>query len=310
MGKKDRMDPYDKTLVDPLKMGQRNREDHPKKRFTITFTIMSGNEVDFGKIFTFNHDIISLGRNKANHLVLEDPRVSKNHCRIEVMYSEDLEQIIIKDLDSTNGTYVNGVAIKQSILKSGDKIEIGETVLRFGYNDEIEERYHSKLFTFASTDSLTGLYNKRYILNELENQIKMVKRSQRLFSIVLLDIDDFKKINDTCGHLAGDEYLKKIASTINANLREQDIASRFGGEEFLILLPETLIEGAARLAERVRKKIEELELTFQECDIKTTVSVGISQFDPETPDCESLIRSADVALYRAKKEGKNKVVWT
>ncbi|MCK4836302.1 MAG: diguanylate cyclase [Candidatus Aminicenantes bacterium] len=308
MSKKDIQDPYDKTVVDPLKIKQKIQKGASKRKYNIILTVLSGKEADFGKVFTFNQDKISIGRNKKNDLMLDDPRVSKMHCQINVIYSDVLEQIIIEDLDSTNGTYVNGSTVKQSILRPGDKIEIGETVLRFSYNDEIEEKYHSKLFTFASTDSLTGLYNKRYILTELDNQIKMVKRSQRLFSVVLLDIDDFKKINDSYGHLAGDEILKQVAYTIRHNLREQDIASRFGGEEFLILLPDTLLEGAYKLSNRIRQKIEEMELKFQKYSIKTTISAGISQFNPGTPKIESLIRSADIALYRAKKEGKNKVV--
>jgi diguanylate cyclase (GGDEF)-like protein len=218
-----------------------------------------------------------------------------------------LEPVIIRDLTSTNGTYVNGILISQNILKTGDKIEVGETVLRFSYNDEIEEQYHAKLFTFASTDSLTGMYNKRYILNEMENQIKIVRRNQRLFSIVMLDIDDFKNINDSHGHLAGDDYLKKVAQTIVDSLREQDTASRFGGEEFLILLPETTLEGAQKLAERIRQKIENMELDFQGNIIRSTISAGVSQFSLEFSDAENFIRSADIALYRSKSEGKNRV---
>jgi diguanylate cyclase (GGDEF)-like protein len=138
--------------------------------------------------------------------------------------------------------------------------------------------------------------------------MKLVKRNQRLFSVVLLDIDDFKKINDSYGHLAGDEYLKKVASTIIVNLREQDTASRFGGEEFLILLPDTQIDGACKLAERIRKRIEEMELMFQEYLIKTTISAGVSQFDQEDHDPENILRRVDVALYQAKSKGKNRVI--
>lgn len=302
------MDPFEKTVVDPLKIRDRLDRGISGHQFNLIFTVMSGNELDFGKVFTFTNDRIVLGRDKDNDIVLDDPKVSKAHCEINLLYADVIEQIIIKDLDSTNGTYVNGILINQNILKSGDKIEVGETVLRFSYNDEIEEQYHAKLFTFASTDSLTGMYNKRYILNEMENQIKIVKRSQRLFSIVMLDIDDFKVINDSYGHLAGDEYLKKISETIAHSLREQDTASRFGGEEFLILLPETMIDGAFKLAERIRQKIEKMELNFQGHSIRSTISAGVSQYDPDFSDAESFIRSADIALYRSKNEGKNRVV--
>lgn len=305
---RDNIDPFEKTVVDPYKVKQKIQKDFSKQKFNIILTIISGKEVDFGKNFTFTEEKIFIGRSKKNNLFLEDPKISKRHCEINVIYTDVIEQIIIRDLDSTNGTYVNGVSVKQKILKPGDKIEIGETIFRFSYNDEIEEKYHSKLFTFASTDSLTGLYNKRYILNELNNQIKLVKRNNRLFSVVLLDIDDFKKINDSFGHLAGDEYLKKVATTITINLREQDTASRFGGEEFLLLLPDTLADGACKLAERIRQKVEEMELMFHEHLIKTTISIGVSQFNQDDFNLEILLRRVDIALYRAKKEGKNRVV--
>jgi diguanylate cyclase (GGDEF)-like protein len=307
---KDNIDPFEKTVVDPYKVKQKAQKDSSKQKYNIILTVISGKEVDFGKNFTFTEEKIFIGRSKKNNLVLEDSKISKRHCEINVIFTDVVEQIILKDLDSTNGTYVNGVSVKQKILKPGDKIELGETILRFSYNDEIEEKYHSKLFTFASTDSLTGLYNKRYILNELHNQMKLVKRNQRLFSVVLLDIDDFKKINDSFGHLAGDEYLKKVATTININLREQDTASRFGGEEFLLLLPDTLDEGACKLAERIRKKIEGMELMFHDHLIKTTISAGVCQFSQDDYDLEILLRRVDIALYRAKREGKNRVIKT
>jgi diguanylate cyclase (GGDEF)-like protein len=302
------MDPFEKTVVDPLKIRDKGSLDSSGHQYNLIFTVMSGNELDFGKVFTFSKDRICMGRDKENDIVLDDPKVSKVHCEINLLYTDVLEQIIIKDLDSTNGTYVNGILINQNILKAGDKIEVGETVLRFSYNDEIEEQYHAKLFTFASTDSLTGMYNKRYILNEMENQMRIVRRNQRLFSIVMLDLDDFKTINDSYGHMAGDEYLKKVAQTISSSLREQDTASRFGGEEFLVLLPETMIDGAFKLAERIRKKIEKMVLDFQGHSISSTISAGVSQFDSDFSDAESFIRSADIALYRSKNEGKNQVV--
>ena len=308
MDNNDNFDPFEKTVVDPLKVRSTIDEDTSEHQFNLIFTVMSGNETDFGKVFNLNQDRILIGRDKDNDIILDDPKISKVHSEINPIFSDVLEQIIIKDLDSTNGTYVNGILIKQNILKSGDKIEIGETVLRFSYNDEVEERYHAKLFTFASTDSLTGMYNKRFILNELETQIKIVRRNQRVFSIVMLDIDDFKAINDSYGHLAGDEYLKKIALTISRSLREQDTASRFGGEEFLLLLPETMIDGACKLAERIRQKIEKMKLDFQGHSIKSTISAGVTQYGPEISDAESFIRSVDIALYRSKNEGKNRVM--
>lgn len=300
------IDTDEMTVVDRTKAEYAKHK--PKTRLSIMLTVIQGSEIDFGKTFNFTQNSIRIGRNqKLNTIALNDRKVSKVHCEISGLKTNDLEQIIIKDMGSTNGTYLNGELIRQSILSSGDKITIGETVLRFNFNDEIEEEYHSKLFNYAAVDALTGLYNRRYILNELENQLKIAKRNNRECSIMMVDIDDFKQINDNYGHHAGDEYLKKVAFFINHTLREQDIPGRVGGEEFLVILPETNIEGAIQLANRIREKIEETAMPYKTDTIKTTISAGITRYTPGY-DCLALFQLADTALYQAKQAGKNRVV--
>ncbi|MCP5104822.1 MAG: GGDEF domain-containing protein, partial [bacterium] len=166
----------------------------------------------------------------------------------------------------------------------------------------------SKLFTFAATDSLTGLYNRRYTINELENQSKIARRNNRIFSLVIIDIDDFKKVNDNYGHLAGDDYLKKTAFVINRCLREQDICGRVGGEEFLVILPETRLEGAINLASRIREQIEQTRLIYRDQSIQTTICAGVSQFGLHATHSRELFKKADDALQKAKNTGKNKIV--
>ena len=279
-----------------------------ESEFTISFTVIHGSDVDFGKHFLFSGSPVLVGREKTNSLCLEDDKVSKVHCEVNIIRNMELEQVVIKDLDSTNGTYVNGEPIRQAVLKTGDKIELGDTVLRFNYKDEIEEVYHSKLFTFAATDSLTGLYNRRYTINELDNQSKIARRNNRIFSLVIIDIDNFKRINDTYGHLAGDDYLKRMAFVLNRSLREQDICGRIGGEEFLVILPETGIEGAVNLTHRIREQIEKTEIIFQGKVVKTTISAGVSQFGLHATESRELLKIADMALQRAKRTGKNTIV--
>ena len=137
---------------------------------------------------------------------------------------------------------------------------------------------------------------------------RIARRSLRAFSIILLDIDDFKQINDCYGHLAGDEYLKRFAGLIRDTLRDQDIAGRIGGEEFLIVLPETAIEGAMQLAVRLRKNIEDFVLPVQNQDVRTTVSAGVCQYQRGMNEVSDLLDLADQALYEAKKSEKNKVL--
>jgi two-component system, cell cycle response regulator len=301
-----RVDTDEMTVIDKQKSALARKK--PKPCFNILLTVIQGHEIDFGKTYHFSQESIRIGRTpKTTTIAVNDPKVSKIHCEISAVKTNDLEQIVIKDLGSTNGTYVNGESVQQRILIPGDKISLGETVFRFSYNDEIEEEYHSKLFTFAATDALTGLYNRRYVINELENQLKIARRNKRVFSIVIMDIDDFKQINDSYGHSAGDEFLKKLAFIMNHSLREQDIPGRVGGEEFLIILPETAMEGAFQLANRIRERVAESELIYKNFSIKTTISAGISQYKADI-DSQTLYQLADQALYKAKQSGKNKII--
>jgi diguanylate cyclase (GGDEF)-like protein len=281
-------------------------------KLNITLTVVQGSDVDFGKTYNLETLPVRIGRDKSSAIRVNDYKVSKQHCEISLIKTGDLEQIIIKDLNSTNGTFVNEQAIEQRILDGGDRITVGATILRFSYNDEIEEVYRSKLFSFAATDALTGLYNRRYILNELEAQSRIARRNDRVFSIAIFDIDNFKQINDTYGHPAGDDYLKNIAHIISHSLREQDISGRIGGEEFLIILPETDIDGAFHLADRIRRKIQALAINHDGNLIKTTISAGLSQFKAHASSTgagmDTLFQMADKALYEAKNTGKNKVV--
>jgi diguanylate cyclase (GGDEF)-like protein len=280
-----------------------------KAEQSIVLTIIAGNEADFGKHFVLERKRTGIGREKANDIALYDGKVSKAHCEISVIRSSrGVEQIGILDLDSTNGTYVNGEAVVQATLKAGDKIQAGGTILQLSYSDEIEREYHAKLFDFAARDALTGMYNKRFIINELENYCRIARRSARAFSIILIDIDDFKQINDRYGHLAGDDYLKRIAALFASTLREQDIAGRIGGEEFLVILPETMIDGALQLAVRVRKNVEEFVMPLQNQEIRTTISAGVCQYERGIKDVKELLDLADQAMYEAKKADKNKVM--
>ena len=300
-------DPYEETICDRKLILP--SDGGPKAEQSIVLTIIAGSESDFGKHFVLERKRTAVGREKANDIALNDGKVSKAHCEISVIRSgRGIEQISILDLDSTNGTYVNGETIIQATLRAGDKIQAGDTILQLSYSDEIEREYHAKLFDFAARDALTGLYNKRFIYNELENYCRIARRSGRTFSIILIDIDDFKQINDHHGHLAGDEYLKQFAALVRNSLREQDIAGRVGGEEFLVILPETAIEGALQLAVRVRKNVEEFVLPYKSSGIHTTISAGVCQYEKGIRDVKEFLDVADQALYEAKKAEKNKVM--
>lgn len=276
--------------------------------FKMSFTIIQGTDIDFGRAFQFLQDNVIIGRDEDCDIRLADDKISRKHCRVELVRNGEEEHVALHDLRSTNGTLVNGEAVSSRVLLSGDRIEIGSTIMRFSYSDQLEEQFHARLFDMATMDELTGVCNKRYLLRELENQGRIARRNQRVFSLLMLDIDHFKGINDQYGHLAGDEYLRMLSFSISRLLREQDIIGRFGGEEFLIILPETALDGAVILAERIRARIAEAELTYADSCIRATISIGVAEFGKHGSDLQRMLQMVDKAMYRAKSGGRNRVV--
>jgi diguanylate cyclase (GGDEF)-like protein len=220
---------------------------------------------------------------------------------------EHTKEVELRDLESTNGTYHNGGKITRALLKNGDKIRIGSTVLMLSLSDREESAYHARLFELAIRDAHTGLYNRRYLLQTLKTTFTVVKRNRRDLGLIIFDIDDFKQINDRYGHIAGDEYLRIIGGVLKNSLREQDVCGRYGGEEFILLLPETGLTGTRRVGEKIRSRVEQLKVPYQNREMRTTISGGIACYKPSVASAEDLIAQADRALYQAKFRGKNRV---
>jgi len=172
---------------------------------------------------------------------------------------------------------------------------------------EIKSREMTRL---SNTDVLTGLYNRRYFDNEFERELKRSGRSSNVLSVIMLDIDDFKVINDTFGHQVGDEYLKKTAETLTSVFkRESDIVARYGGEEFIVLLPGVNADHARQLAEDLQYKIKAMKIDHQGNKVGATISSGIISSVPDVNTIsDSIISGADQALYMAKQKGRDRVV--
>ncbi|MEZ4337377.1 MAG: diguanylate cyclase [Sandaracinaceae bacterium] len=264
--------------------------------------IYSSDARQFGKRYSLGDEPLPRGRGQENRIVLDNDSVSRRHCRAEKRGA----QWYVVDLDSTNGTYVNDQQVTELALRRGDQIKIGDTIVKFLSGSDLEAQYHETIYNMTIVDGLTGINNKRYLMEALEREIPRARRHQRPLSVVMFDIDHFKSINDNYGHLAGDYVLKELATLVKGRLRPDDVLGRYGGEEFCAALPETNLPGAVSIAEDLRRRIEERRFVFEGEVIPVTVSLGCSELDGEM-DVLQLIKAADEKLYDAKRGGRNRV---
>ncbi len=200
----------------------------------------------------------------------------------------------------------NGDFSHRILLTNQD--ELGQLAAAFNLMIEKLEQSQKALKDLATIDELTGVYNRREFNKLLKNELERSWRYSHCFSLLLLDIDYFKKLNDTYGHQAGDEALRQIAAILKQEFRELDRVARYGGEEFVIILPETSTASAYAVAERIRQVISNYSLSFNGETIKMTVSGGLTSFPEDGNDRESLIHAADQALYAAKRSGRNQII--
>ena len=259
---------------------------------------------DLGRKFDLTSEETLIGRTSKADIQVDQDSVSRNHAKIRV----DGTRITIEDLGSTNGTIVNDEHIEEVLrLRNGDLVKIGRTVFKFIASNNIEAAYHDEIYRMTTVDGLTQVFNRRYFEDAIERELSRSRRYTRPLSLVLLDIDHFKKINDTYGHLAGDAVLKELALTVRARTRREDVFARFGGEEFALLLPEVDQKGALQLAEKARKLVEKHSFVFDGEDIPVTMSAGVATLIKKNENPAELIRRADEKLYEAKTGGRNRV---
>ncbi|MDB4958352.1 MAG: hypothetical protein JWO36_5921 [Myxococcales bacterium] len=247
-----------------------------------------------------------IGRGVEADVRLIEDKMSRKHCRLVV----DEGVTFIEDLGSSNGTYVNGVRVERQQLSDGDKIQIGETtILKFTYNDSLEENFQKQMYDSALRDGLTKIFNKKYFHDRIRTEFAFTARHGTVLSLILFDIDHFKKVNDTRGHLAGDKVLALLAQHVLNLLRSEDVFARYGGEEFAVLCRQTNVENAEVLAERIRGSVEQLPIMHNGDRIPITISVGVAMIpDTRITDVDAFIGVADEALYAAKRGGRNRVV--
>ncbi len=232
-----------------------------------------------------------------------DSSVSRVHARIECR----ADGFYVRDLESTNGTFVNNLPVADSKLEDGDYIRFGNCIYRFLAGGNLEAEYHEEIYRLTVLDALTGLHNRRSLGEYLDRELARAQRFARPLAIALFDIDHFKAINDSRGHLAGDSVLRDLATLLKTVVRKDELLVRYGGEEFAMVLPETPVEQAVIACDRLRKNVEAQRFSFEGKDIAVTVSIGVAISTAETKDPDDLIGAADAKLYEAKRSGRNRV---
>jgi len=259
-----------------------------------------------GKMLKLEKGEFVMGRAPDTQLQVEDDGISRKHCKITPAANGFFQLV---DLGSTNGTFLNGIKVNVATLQDGDKIQIGaNTVVKFSIQDQLEEQYQRSIYESATRDGLTRIFNKKYFLDTLRKEFAYCLRHRVPLSLVMFDIDHFKKINDTYGHPAGDYVLQKLAAKVSETVRQEDLYARYGGEEFALMLRESPSDKAVRAAERCRRAIDGTEFVFNGTPIRVTISLGVATvLDSDFAQPEDLISAADKYLYRAKKGGRNRV---
>ncbi len=245
-----------------------------------------------------------VGSGPLCELRVADPTVSRRHASLVVTDAG----LLVTDLGSTNGTFVNDERVtERRPLRDGDQIKVGRSILKFMSGANIEANYHEEIYRLMTVDALTQVYNKRYFGEVLEREYNRSQRYKRELSLLLCDVDHFKKVNDVHGHLVGDGVLRQVAAEMKQRLREQDIFARVGGEELAALLPEIGLEGALVTGEKLRKIVESTAFVVEQVSVRTTISIGVATLDGRVKDPSALYERADAALYEAKSSGRNRV---
>jgi two-component system cell cycle response regulator len=246
-----------------------------------------------------------IGRGGKAQIRLIDDGISREHAEIVVQGND----VYLHDLGSTNGTFCNGVKVNTRPLADGDKILVGSTtILKFTYHDNLDEVFQRQMYESALRDGLTKAFNKKYFTDRLESEFMFSVRHSSALTLVMFDIDHFKKINDTYGHPGGDAVLTELSALMMMSLRTEDVFARYGGEEFAVICRGSDLAQAQVIGERLRRAAEGRQFGYDGKLIPVTISVGLAGMpDPTIKDASALVAAADEALYRSKQGGRNRV---
>ncbi|MEI9949298.1 MAG: GGDEF domain-containing protein [Pseudomonadota bacterium] len=262
--------------------------------------------VGAGQVLSVTQTPFTMGRHATNQLPIDDDSISRFHARFVC----EEGKYFVEDLGSRNGTFLQGKRITRAEIRDDDWVQLGARVaFRFTLTDSRQEGLLRKLYESSTRDALTGAYNRRHFDDRLRAEIAFAVRHATDCALILLDLDHFKRVNDTYGHPAGDEILRHLGGIANRALRTEDVFARFGGEEFAVILRGASTRGAGRLAERLREALTQQHAVYEGQEISVTLSAGCAALSCcATPSPDEVVAIADRRLYAAKQAGRNRVV--
>jgi diguanylate cyclase (GGDEF)-like protein len=284
--------------------------DTQRRKAAACLLVISGKAI--GRMFKLSKSDMLLGRGHDVDIIIDEVAISRRHARISIKSDGE---VWLQDLDSKNGTYFEGERVTAVQLHDGDRFQVGSsTILKLTYQDNIEEEFQRQLYESATRDGLTRLFNKKFLLDRLSAEFAYCVRHQVTLSLCMFDIDHFKQINDQFGHVAGDAVLSQLGTIVGKASRTEDVFSRYGGEEFAVVLREIDSANAVRFAERTLKRIAQHDFAItdkegQRQTIKLTISAGIATLNKNVryATMDEFITAADKHLYIAKQAGRNRV---
>jgi diguanylate cyclase (GGDEF)-like protein len=267
---------------------------------------------DAGKRFALPGGRMLMGRSPSCDICIDSPGVSRSHA--ELLLEGD--HFMLHDRGSVNGTHVNGARLETpKALRDGDLVRVGNVTLKFYECRSLDALLHDRIYRMATVDASTDVFTKRYLIEAVEREVRRAQRTSHPLSVVSVDLDHFKLVNDRFGHNGGDIVLRAAAAALKAQVRDSDILGRIGGEEFAVVLPDSDLRSALELAERMRAAVAAEFFLLEVSDAagtrrvqhQQTASFGAAQFTPNMPDARALLGAADKMLYAAKRGGRNRV---
>ncbi|MBN2803614.1 MAG: diguanylate cyclase [Deltaproteobacteria bacterium] len=263
--------------------------------------------VDRGESVLIDKTPLIMGRSDTCDLIIRDDGISRIHAQI----IKEGERYIIEDQGSTNGIFFGNKRVERHVLSEGDKVLVGRrTILKFDMQDTFDKKYQDEMYESAVRDGLTGVFNRKHFNERIVSELSFSLRHKSSLSVLIFDLDHFKRVNDNFGHQVGDEVLIQVSAKIHKILREEDFFARYGGEEFVVLARDIGFKGSVALGERIRQIIQDLKiLTPEGIRVPVTLSIGVATVDEgKSISIEQFIQIADENLYKAKENGRNRVV--